>query len=365
MKIAEIISHLETIAPPAYQESYDNTGLLTGTPESDCTGALITLDSTEKIVHEAIARNCNLIVAHHPILFGGLKKITGQSYVEKTIIAAIKNDIAIYAIHTNLDNVIAGVNAAMAERLGLVNLKVLMPKESTLKKMYTFVPHAYADKVREAIFRAGAGAIGNYNNVSFSAEGTGSFIPGEGAKPFVGDIGQPHFEKETKIETIFPAYLQKQVVEALIKAHPYEQVAYDIVRLANTSQYIGSGLLGELSEPLNESAFLKKIKEAFDLKVIKHTKLLGNPVKKVALCGGAGSFLISKALASGADFFISSDIKYHEFFDANSRLIVADIGHFESERFTIDLLHEILVKKFPTFAVLKTALNTNPVRYYL
>ena len=365
MKISEIISHLETIAPPAYQESYDNAGLLTGTPNRECTGVLTTLDSTEEIVHEAIAKNCNLIVAHHPIIFGSLKKITGRNYVEKTVIAAIKNDIAIYAIHTNLDNVIAGVNAGMADKLGLVNRSILLPKQSTLKKMYTFVPHADADKVRQAIFQAGAGVIGNYSNVSFGAEGTGSFIPGEGTKPFVGDIGHAHYEKEIKIETIFPSYLQQQVVEALIKAHPYEEVAYDVVELANTNERVGSGLIGELAGPMDETAFLEKIKKAFGLKVIKHTQLLGKPVKKAALCGGAGSFLISKALAAGADFYISSDIKYHEFFDANTKLVVADIGHFESEQFTTDLLHEILVKKFPTFAVLKTALNTNPVEYFL
>lgn len=365
MKIAEIISHLETIAPPAYQESYDNVGLLTGTPNRECTGVLTTLDVTEEIVHEAIAKKCNLIVAHHPIIFGGLKKITGRNYVEKTIIAAIKNDMAIYAVHTNLDNVIAGVNARMADKLELINRSVLMPKQTTLKKLYTFVPHAEAEKVRNAIFHAGAGVIGNYSNVSFGAEGTGSFIPGEGTKPFVGDVGQVHHEKEIKIETIFPAYLQQQVVEALIEAHPYEEVAYDVVELANVNERVGSGLIGELSKPMDEHAFLKKIKLAFGLKVIKHTPLLGKPVKKVALCGGAGSFLISKALVAGADFYVSSDIKYHEFFDANNRLVVADIGHFESEQFTIDLIHEILLKKFPTFAVLKTALNTNPVQYFL
>lgn len=209
MKISEIISHLETIAPLAYQESYDNAGLLTRTSNRECTGVLVTLDATEEIVYEAIEKNCNLIVAHHPIIFGGLKKITGRDYVEKTIIAAIKNDIAIYAIHTNLDNVIAGVNAKIAEKLGLVNRNILSPKEATMKKLFTFVPRADAEKVRNAIFSAGAGVIGNYNNVSFSTEGIGSFIPGEGTNPFVGDVGKANDEKELKIETVFPDYLQQ------------------------------------------------------------------------------------------------------------------------------------------------------------
>jgi dinuclear metal center YbgI/SA1388 family protein len=365
MKIAAIISHLETIAPPAYQESYDNAGLLTGMPNWECSGVLVSLDCTEQIVQEAIEKKCNLIVTHHPIIFGGLKKITGRNYVEKTIILAIKHDIAIYAIHTNLDNMLHGVNAKMADLLGLVNRKILQPKSSTLKKLYTFVPEADAEKLRQAIFKAGAGVIGNYSNVSFGAPGVGSFIPGEGTNPHVGEVGKTHFENEIKIETIFPAYLQEAVVKALKEAHPYEEVAYEVIELANSNERIGSGLMGELPEAIDENAFLDKIKQVFGLSVIKHTRLLGKPVKKVALCGGAGSFLISKALSSGADFYISADIKYHEFFDANDRLVLADIGHFESERFTIDLLDEILREKFPTFAVLKTAINTNPVKYFL
>jgi dinuclear metal center YbgI/SA1388 family protein len=364
MKISEIIGHLETIAPPAYQESYDNAGLLTGTPGLECTGVLTTLDCTEEIVHEAVSKNCNLIVAHHPIIFGGLKKITGKNYVEQAVIAAIRNDIALYAIHTNLDHVLHGVNDRIADKLGLIRRKILLPRESTLKKLYTFVPAADLEKVRNALFNAGGGNIGNYSEASFSAEGEGSFKAGENAHPYVGEIGERHYEKEIRIETIFPAYLQKQIIAALTGAHPYEEVAYDIVELSNPDNRIGSGLIGELAEMMDEMALLERIKKSFSLAVIKHTKLLNKPVRKIALCGGAGSFLISRALAAGADFFITSDIKYHEFFDAGNRMIVADIGHFESEQYTIELLHEILLKKFPTFAVLKTALNTNPVYYY-
>ena len=365
MKIADIIDVLEAVAPPSLQESYDNAGLLTGNPGWVCTGALCTLDATEEVVKEAMQRGCNLVVAHHPIIFGGLKKITGKNYVEKTIITAIKNDIAIYAIHTNLDNVIDGVNGMMADKLGLTNRKILSPKEGTLKKLYTFVPVDQVESVRTALFEAGAGHIGNYNECSFGAEGTGTFKGGAGTNPFVGQPGERYYEKELKIEVIFPAYLQNSLIRALRTAHPYEEVAYDVVNLANTHPGIGSGLVGELPEALPAADFLKQLKQAFDLPLIRHTALLGKLVKKIALCGGAGSFLVSKALGVGADVYITGDMKYHEFFDANNRLIIADIGHFESEQFTIDLLAGVLQEKFPTFAVLKTALKTNPVHYFV
>jgi dinuclear metal center YbgI/SA1388 family protein len=365
MKIAAIINLLESIAPPSLQESYDNAGLLTGNAGWTCTGALCTLDATEEVINEAIQRGCNLVVAHHPIIFGGLKKITGRNYVEKTIITAIKNDIAIYAIHTNLDNIIDGVNGMIADKLGLVNRKILSPKEATLKKLFTFVPVEQVEQVRAALFEAGGGYIGNYSECSFGTEGTGTFKGEEGTNPFVGQPGERHYEKELKIEVIFPAYLQTALIRALRTAHPYEEVAYDVVELANTHPGIGSGLVGELPEAMPETAFLQQLKQTFNLSLIRHTALLRRPVKKVALCGGAGSFLVSKALAAGADIYITADMKYHEFFDANGRLIIADIGHFESEQFTIDLLAGVLQEKFPTFAVLKTALKTNPVHYFV
>jgi dinuclear metal center YbgI/SA1388 family protein len=314
---------------------------------------------------EAVARNCNLVVAHHPIIFGGLKRITGKNYIERAVIAAIKHDIAIYAIHTNLDNTLpVGVNGRMAEQLGLVNGRPLQPKESTLQKLYTFVPTAQLSLVRDAIFAAGAGQIGQYSECSFGTEGTGTFKGGADTQPFVGQPGLRHEETETRLEVILPAYLSRQVVAAMIKAHPYEEVAYDLIDLANTYSGVGSGLIGELPAEMEEKAFLARILEAFRLPLIRHTPLRGRPVKRVALCGGAGSFLISKALAAGADFYITADVKYHEFFDANDRVVVADIGHFESEQFTIDLLFEILREKFPNFAVLKSDIKTNPVNYY-
>ncbi len=364
MKIAAVTSFLESLAHPSLQENYDNTGLLTGNPGWECTGIICTLDATEEVVNEAISKKCNLVVAHHPIIFSGLKKINGKNYIEKTIIAAIKNDIAIYAIHTNLDNIMEGVNGQIARKLGLENISVMAEKENTLRKLFTFVPIDKAEQVRKAIFDAGGGNIGNYSECSFNAEGTGTFKAGENTNPYVGKQGEQHQEKEIKIEVIFPAYLQGQIVAAMKKAHPYEEVAYDIIALSNQHQNIGAGVIGTLAIPTDEAAFLASLKHIFNVPVVRHTAFINTPIKKVAVCGGAGSFLISKALAAGADAYITADIKYHEFFDANSRMLLADVGHYESEQFTINLLQEILEQKFPTFAVLKTGVKTNPVHYF-
>jgi dinuclear metal center YbgI/SA1388 family protein len=365
MQIVDIIKVLEQKAPPSLQENYDNAGLLTGNAGWECKGVLCTLDATEDVVMEAIKRNCNLIVAHHPIIFGGLKKITGKNYVERTVIAAIKNDIAIYAIHTNLDNVLEGVNNRIADRLGLINRKILAPKPGQLMKLYTFVPTEHAEKLRSALFAAGAGNIGNYSEASFNAEGTGTFKGSENTNPFVGEPGKRHEEKEVRIEAILPVYLQSVVIKALLAAHPYEEVAYDLVPLANDFQSVGSGLLGELPEGLDEKGFLYMLKTSFELELVRHTPLLGKKIHKVAVCGGAGSFLTGRAIGAGADVYVTADVKYHEFFDADGRILLADIGHWESEQFTTELLIEILQAKFPTFAVLKSGVKTNPVNYFI
>ena len=365
MKIKDVIVSLEKIAPLSLQEGYDNAGLITGDENDDCTGILISLDATMAVVDEAKEKGCNLIVSHHPIVFSGLKKITGKNYVQKAVIKAIKNDIALYAIHTNLDNVINGVNGKIAELLELKNVSVLSSKENQLKKLYTFVPLTHADKVRQSIFDAGGGHIGKYEECSFNAEGFGTFKGGLNTDPYVGKPGELHKENELKVEVIFPAWLEKRIIKSLLEAHPYEEVAYDIIRLDNRFSSVGSGVIGELDKPTGEKEFLKNLKEKFKLNVVKHTVLLNKPIIKVAACGGAGSFLISSALAAGTDIFITSDIKYHEFFDANDKMVIADIGHYESEQFTINLLHEFLEQKFPTFAVLKTEVITNPVRYFL
>lgn len=365
MKISDVIRCLEDFAPLSLQEDYDNAGLLIGDAKTDCNGILTTLDITEKVVAEAVSRNCNLIVAHHPIIFKGLKKLNGKNYVERSVIAAIKNDVAVYAIHTNLDNVVNGVNHKIAQKLNLQNIQVLAPKEGTLKKLVTFCPIANAEEVRNALFEAGAGTISNYSECSYNVEGYGTFKANEGSEPYIGELGKKHIESETRIEVIFPSYLQQQVLASLKLSHPYEEVAYDVYPLANTRNDIGSGLIGEIQEPVSEEDLLSQLKKAFGLSVIRHTRLLDKKITKIAVCGGAGSFLIPAAKTAGVGVYITSDIKYHEFFDADNIILLADIGHYESEQFTIDLLTEILQQKFPNFAVLKTETITNPVNYFI
>ncbi len=363
MYIKDIIQVLENLAPPCLQEEYDNAGLLTGQASWPCTGIMVSLDVTEATLKDAIKKGCNLVVAHHPILFRGIKKLTGKNYVEQTIIKAIKNDIAIYAIHTNLDNVLHGVNHAIAEKLKLKSCKILQPKVGQLQKLAVFVPQDHIDKVSNALFEAGAGSIGQYSECSFNTVGTGSFRANEGTNPFAGNIGERHFEAESRLEVIFPHWKSGPILKAMKDSHPYEEVAYDLYPLANSFNEVGSGMIGILNKPLETSAFLIQLKHTFKIPTVRHTRILKKKVQKIALCGGAGSFLTATAIAAGADVYITADVKYHEFFDANDKLVLADIGHYESEQFTIELLFDILKQNFPNFAVLKTAVNSNPVKY--
>ena len=365
MKIKELLAVIESFAAPELQEEYDNSGLITGSADWECKGVLCSFDVTSEVVKDALEKNCNLIVAHHPIIFRGLKQLTGKNYVEQIVIEAIKNNLAIYAAHTNLDNVVLGVNGKIAEKLGLKNCSILQPKLKVLRRLITFAPTDKAEDVRRAIFAAGAGYIGKYSECSFNSEGMGTFKAEKGADPYVGEIGKQQHENETKIEIVYPAYLETQVVKALIDNHPYEEVAYDIFTMENVHHGIGSGLIGELEEAIDETVFLQMIKTVFECGVIRHSALRSKSIKKVAVCGGSGSFLIKKAIQAGADIFFTGDVKYHEFFDAEDKMLLADIGHYESEQFTVDLLHDLLAKKFPTFAVLKTKVNTNPVRYFM
>ena len=364
MKIAEVVECLENYAPLSLQEDYDNAGLLLGNSDEECTGVLSALDVTEEIISESVRKKCNLIVAHHPIIFKGLKKLNGKNYVERTVISAIKNNISVYAMHTNLDNILQGVNNKIAQKLDLQDLAVLSPKGELLKKLVTFSPIGHAEEVRNALFGAGAGKIAKYNECSFNTKGEGTFKANDGARPFVGNIGERHTENEVRIEVIFPGYLEGRILQELKKAHPYEEVAYDIYPLSNKWDEAGSGLIGTLKEPVKESDLLIQLKSLFGLSVVRHTPFLHKKVKKIAVCGGAGSFLVSAAKDAGADAFITGDIKYHEFFDADRSILLADIGHYESEQFTIDLIADILHQKFHNFAILKTEINTNPVNYF-
>lgn len=364
VQIKDITNYLETIAPLALQESYDNSGLIVGNKNTEVTQALVSLDCTEDIIQEAIDRSCNIVIAHHPIVFSGLKKLNGNNYIERTVIKAIQNNIAIYAIHTNLDNVLQnGVNEKIAQKLGLENIKILSPKSDTLFKVVTFCPLKEAEKVRNAIFNAGAGVIGNYDECSFNINGEGTFKANKDAIPYVGEHDKRHTEDEVRIETIFPAHLQSTVVNALIEAHPYEEVAYDIYPIKNKHPKIGAGIIGDLKESLPAEKFLNHLKTNLKTNGIRYTPI-NKEIKKVAVCGGSGSFLLNDAKRQNADAFVTGDFKYHQFFDAENQLMIADVGHYESEQFTIELLGEILTKKFVNFAVLLTKLNTNPIKYY-
>jgi dinuclear metal center YbgI/SA1388 family protein len=364
MIIKEITNYLESIAPISSQESYDNSGLICGNKNTTITNALISLDCTEDIIEEAINKNCNLVISHHPIVFKGLKTFTGKNYVERTIIKAIKHDIAIYAIHTNLDNYEFGVNKKIGDLLGVKQPKILEPKANALNKLAVYVPKSHVREITQVMFNAGAGQIGNYNECSFQSEGNGTYKANEKANPFLGNKNELHIETETKVEVLITKHNQHTVIQKMIEVHPYEEVAYDIHPITNLNKYEGSGMIGELEKEMEATTFLKHIKESFKCEIIKHTDIHKPTIKKIAWCGGSGSFLLKQAKSQKADIFITGDFKYHEFFDAENQIIIADIGHFESEQFTIDLIAELLSKKFVKFAPLLTEINTNPVNYF-
>jgi dinuclear metal center YbgI/SA1388 family protein len=359
MKISDVVNYFEEIAPQSFQESYDNAGLIVGNGNAEVKGILISLDVTEEVVQDAIEQGANFIVAHHPIVFSGLKRFNGNNYVERTVIMALKNDVAIFAAHTNIDSVIYnGVNSKICEKLELENTKILKSVKNELKKLIEHV-----NKVRNAMFDAGAGVIGNYNSCSFNTMGSGTFKAGEGTDPFVGKVGELHSEEEVRVETIVPAYKTNKVISKMVDAHPYEEVPYDLYPLENSWSQVGMGMVGSLKKPMDEMDFLIKIKKIFNVGSLKYTQLKGKKINKVAVCGGSGSFLLKNAILSGADVFISGDFKYHQFFDAEGRIIIADIGHFESEQFTKELFYELLTRKFSNFAIHFTKINTNPIKY--
>jgi dinuclear metal center YbgI/SA1388 family protein len=362
-RIKDITNYLEGIAPLAYQESYDNAGLIVGNPNTEVKGVLVCLDSIEETIEEAQRIGANLIIAHHPIVFKGLKRLNGSNYVERTVISAIKSDIAIYAIHTNLDSVLNGVNAKIAEKLGVKNLRILDPQKSGLQKLITYVPKSDASEVLNGLFEVGAGHIGNYSHCSFSQNGTGTFKPLENTNPYVGEIGELHKEEESKVEVVFESYLQGTIVKTLNEIHPYEEVAFDIMSLENRNTTVGLGVIGELEDEIPAIEFLQRIKTNMKAGVVKYTPIVKSHVKRIAICGGSGSFLLSAAKRNKAHLFLTSDFKYHEFFDAEKQLIIADIGHYESEQYTSELLVDFLKQKFSTFAIRISEVNTNPVNY--
>ncbi len=364
MKVKEVIQILDDFAPLSYAEGFDNTGLLVGDTNASVSGILVTLDTLEEVIDEAIENNCNLIVSFHPIIFSGLKKITGKTYVERVVQKAIKNDINIFAIHTALDNAWNGVNAMICEKLNLINRKILIPKEESIKKLLTFIPLKDASKVREALFAAGGGNIGNYSNCSFNVTGKGSFNGNEDSNPTVGKKGETHFEEETQIGITFQKHKEAQILNALFDSHPYEEVAYEVTTLENENQNLGMGMIGEFSSEISEEAFLKFIKETMKTGCVRHSKLQNKKIKKVAVLGGSGSFAIKAAKAAGADAYVTADLKYHDFFTAENNILLCDIGHYESEQYTKDLLVSFLTKKISNFAIVLSQINTNPISYF-
>ncbi|WP_321331484.1 Nif3-like dinuclear metal center hexameric protein [uncultured Bacteroides sp.] len=363
MKIKEIVSALERFAPLPLQDGYDNAGMQIGLTDAEATGALLCLDVTEAVLNEAIALGYNLIISHHPLIFKGIKSITGKNYVERCILKAIKHDIAIYSAHTNLDNAQGGVSFKIAEKIGLKNIHVLSEKENILLKLITFVPFAQADVVREALFSAGCGCIGDYDSCSFNLEGEGTFRAKEGAKPFCGTVGQLHHEGEVRIETVLPAFKKEEVRKALIVAHPYEEPVYDFYPLLNAWQQSGAGVVGELESSETELDFLNRIKKTFDVGCLKHNRLSGREIRKVALCGGSGAFLLSNAIACNADVFITGEVKYHDYFGCESEILIAEIGHYESEQYTKEIFYSIIRDLFPNFVLQFSKVNTNPIKY--
>ena len=363
MKIKEIVNALEMFAPLPLQDGFDNAGLQIGLTDAKATGALLCLDVTEAVLDEAIQLGCNLIVSHHPLIFKGYKSITGKDYVERCIMKAIKHDIVIFSMHTNLDNAPQGVNYKIAEKIGLRNVQILEPKENALLKLVTFVPEKQAEVVRCALFEAGCGCIGNYDSCSYNLKGKGTFRAGKEANPFCGKIGELHEEDEVRIETILPAFKKTAVLKALLASHPYEEPAYDFYPLQNVWNQAGAGVIGELTEAEPEENFLKRIKQTFEAACVKHSRTTGRLIHRVALCGGAGAFLLPRAVAGGADVFITGEVKYHDYFNYENNILVAEIGHYESEQYTKEIFYSIIREMFPTLNVCMTSVNTNPIKY--
>ena len=363
MIIKDITDYLEELAPLNYAEDFDNVGLLIGNYSDSVTGVLVTLDTLEKTVEEAITKKCNLIVSFHPIIFGGIKKLNGNSYVERVVLKAIQNDIAIYATHTALDNSKNGVSAKISEVLGLKNNKILLPKKGILKKLTTFVPIENAEKLRNALFNAGAGNIGNYDRCSFNIDGEGTYRGNQNSNPTIGEKGENHTENETQISVIYESRNEATILASLQKNHPYEEISYHLITTENIHQNIGMGMIGDLPTEMEENEFLLFLKKKMKTACIRHSNLINKKIKKVALLGGSGSFAISDAIKAGADAYVSADFKYHEFFKAENKIILADIGHYESEQFTKNLLVDYLTKKFSNFAIVLSEESTNPIYY--
>jgi dinuclear metal center YbgI/SA1388 family protein len=364
MKLKDLCSYLDSAVPLSFQEEYDNSGLQIGSPEREIYSAMTSIDVTEEVIDEVIAKKCDVLISHHPLIFHPVKSLTGKTFTERIINKAVKNDIAVYTAHTNLDILGKGVSRKMAEKIGLEEINVLSPSGNRLLKLVTYIPESHLEEVRNALFEAGAGVIGNYDQCGFITSGTGSFRGNELTKPFRGEKGKIRFEKEIRFETVLLSHLKGQVLEALLVSHPYEEVAYDLYSLENKNTEIGLGCVGKFHDPVSENDFLKLVSTLFEAEGVRYSKLTGKPVKKLALCGGSGASLINLAINSGADAFLTADIKYHDFFSSDNKILLVDAGHFESEKFSAEILKDLINKKFPKFAVRFSEINTNPINYF-
>ncbi len=364
MVIKELLTSLNELAPFSLQEDYDNSGLIVGEPGQQVSKGMVALDITEEVIDEAIEKKCDVVISHHPFIFQGLKKVTGSRPSERILVKAIKNDLAVISLHTNLDNIYNGVNQKISSLMGLKDTRILDARYGYLKKLVVFCPVDHSNNVRMAIFKAGGGKIGDYDWCSYNIEGLGSFRAGEGANPFVGNVKELHFEKETRIETIYPSYIENDVINAMIDSHPYEEVAYDIYPIDNVFDRTGAGMIGRFEKPLSSKDFLSMLEKIFNTGIIKHSSFPDKKIENVALCGGSGSHLLDKAIDAKADAFVTADVKYHRFFDAQNKILLADIGHYESEQFTKDLIYEMISEKIINFALQISEINTNPVQYF-
>jgi dinuclear metal center YbgI/SA1388 family protein len=361
--VAELLKKIEEIIYPSWQEHYDNAGFQIGNPTDELTGVVVSLDVTFDVLNFAVQEGANLIISHHPMFFHPLKNILLDNERGKLVAYCIENKLNIYSIHTNLDKSALGINYSIAEELGLKNIETLAPEKGYLKKLVTFCPHEFADKVRDAIFQAGAGVIGNYDSCSYNVEGYGTFKGNEQTNPFVGEKGKLHKEPETRIETIFPAEKEAKVIEALLTSHPYEEVAYDIYSLDNIWPQVGLGAVGYLFQPMPLDVFLQEVKRIFEVPFVKYSKGFQTEIKRVAVCGGTGISLLSRAVASGADVFITSDIKYHDFQQAYGKIHLIDVGHYEMEMLGMKKIYEYIFKLLHNFAKVKLYRNQNIVQY--
>ncbi len=365
MKLKEVVQNIEEVFQMSLAESYDNVGLLCGNPDRDVAGILVAHDALEIVVDEAIEKNLNLIVCFHPIIFSGLKTLTGKNYVEKSILKAIENKIAIFAIHTAFDNDGLGVNFGICEKLELINQQILMPKQEQLLQLSVHVPRENAVELKDALFSAGAGNVGNYDECSFTISGEGSFRPLEGANPYSGSLNEREIADEVLISVIAEKFKLNKIVAAMKSAHPYEEVAYQIVELKNENHHVGLGRFGDLETEMEAEEFLKMVKGKFGLNVIRHSNILDKKIKRVGVLGGSGASGIAAAKRAKCDAYLTGDLKYHDFFQAENEMLLCDIGHFESEQFVVHQIFDILSEKFPKFAISKSVEKTNPVNYFI